>query len=350
MYHEGMSEVLVGKALQDGYREKVHLVTKLPVGQFVEKVEDFDRILKTQLERLQTGYLDIYHLHGLSKKSFAKVKELNLMKKMEEAKEKGLIKHIGFSFHDSYEVFKEIIDFYDWDAVQVQYNYLDVNFQAGIKGVKYAADKGIAVIVMEPVRGGKLHIPEKYLGTKPKIKTVFDQSKIKRTMVDWALQFVWNHPEVSVVLSGMSNMQQVKENVESANNSGINTLTDEELKTIEGLREAYENYIAIGCTQCNYCMPCSSGVNIPMNLRLINELVWYSEIARNNIVTYYNLMAKNDEEMEKSGRPDSGRASMCTQCGECLEKCPQSIEIPDELERAVEIWENGKKIEEFYNS
>jgi len=153
MYMNGKSEELVGKALQDGYREKVHLVTKLPIGQgVVQKEEDFNRILDTQLKRLQTEYLDIYHLHGLGRPSFEKVKQLNIMEKMEQAKADGKIKHIGFSFHDSVNMFKKIIDYYDWDACQVQFNYIDVDFQAGIEGVRYAAEKGIAVIVMEPLR------------------------------------------------------------------------------------------------------------------------------------------------------------------------------------------------------
>lgn len=349
MYHDGTSEVLVGKALRDGYREKVHLVTKLPVGgEYMTKLEDFDRILTTQLERLQTDHLDIYLLHGLGKKSFAKVKEWNLMKKMEEAREKGLIKYIGFSFHDSYEVFKEIIDYYDWDACQIQHNYLDIDFQAGTKGLQYAANKGIAVIIMEPLRGGKLFIHPKYLGTKPEIQKALENTDIKRSMPDWALQFLWNQSEVSVVLSGMSAMQQVKENVESAENSRIGILSSDELHVIDGLRDAFNKYIVIPCTSCQYCMPCPEGVNIPMNLRLVNELVWWGELGRNNISVYYNMMAKNAEQMKESGKEDNGAASMCIKCGECLEKCPQSIEIPDELEKAVEIYENGKITSDFY--
>ena len=161
-------------------------------------------------------------------------------KTMEEAKAEGKFKYIGFSFHDGFDAFKEIIDYYNWDCCQIQHNYLDIDFQAGIKGLKYAASKNIPVIIMEPIRGGQLAIPEKKLGTKPEIKSVLDNSKVKRTMPDWALQFLWNQPEVSVVLSGMSSMQQVIENVESANNSGINTLTKEELETISGLREAFK--------------------------------------------------------------------------------------------------------------
>ncbi|GAG94376.1 unnamed protein product, partial [marine sediment metagenome] len=168
----------------------------------VKKAEDFDKFLNEQIERLQTNP-DIYLFHGLNRSRLEKIKNLNLIEKIEEAKAKGLIKYIGFSFHDNYEVFKEIIDYYNWDCCQIQYNYLDVEYQAGTKGVQYAGSKGIALIIMEPIRGGKLAIPDNVLDRKPEIKEVLDKSEVKRSMPDWALQFVWNHPEVSVVLSGM---------------------------------------------------------------------------------------------------------------------------------------------------
>lgn len=350
MYMGGKSEELVGRALQDGYREKVHLVTKLPIGQgFVQKEEDFDRILDTQLKRLQTKYLDIYHLHGLSRASFQKVKELNIMEKMEQAKADGKINNIGFSFHDSFNTFKMIIDSYDWDACQVQYNYVDVDFQAGTAGVKYAAGKGIAVIVMEPLRGGKLFIDEKDLNeNSPEIKRILDESKVKRSLPEWALQFVWNHKEVSVVLSGMSAMNQVVENIESANNSGINTLTKEELQTIEDLKGAFAKQIfVVPCTSCSYCMPCPEGVNIPALFNILNQFNQYGENTRAGFTSYYKSLPKTQEELEKSGK-GIGSASLCIQCGECLEKCPQQIEIPDELERVRLIFEDGKKVTDLY--
>jgi predicted aldo/keto reductase-like oxidoreductase len=337
-------------ALQDGYREKVHLVTKLPIGQdFVKKEEDFDRILNTQLKRLQTEYLDIYLLHGLSRRSFQKVKEFRIMEKMEQAKAEGKINHIGFSFHDSFNTFKMIIDSYDWDACQVQYNYVDVNFQAGIEGVKYAASKGIAIVVMEPLRGGKLFINEKDLNeSSPEIKRILDESKVKRSLPEWALQFVWNHPEVSVVLSGMSAMNQVKENIESANNSGINIMTKEELQTIEDLKDAFAKRIfLVPCTSCSYCMPCPEGVNIPAQFNILNQFNQYGENTRAGFTSYYKSLPKTQEELEKSGKA-VGSASLCVKCGECIEKCPQQIEIPDELENVRSIFEDDKKISDFY--
>ena len=347
-YHDGESEVLVGKALQDGYREKVHLTTKLPMW-LVKKTEDFDAFLNQQIQRLQTNP-DIYLFHGLNKGRIEKIKNLNLFEKMEQAKAKGLFKYIGFSFHDNFEVFKEIIDMYDWDCCQIQYNYLDIEFQAGTAGLKYAGNKDIAVIIMEPIRGGKLAIPEDKLNFYPEIKKVLELSKIKRTTPDWALQFIWNHPEVSVVLSGMSRMQQVVENINSANISGINILTEDELATISELRDAYGKYTLAPCTSCGYCLPCPNGVSIPFVLRLLNDLAYWGEIGKERISFFYNNLTKTQEEIEKrrsEGEEFDGAATLCIKCGECLEKCPQQIEIPDFMEKANEIFENGKSISEI---
>ena len=347
-YHGGESEVIVGKALKEGYREKVHLTTKLPMW-MVKSTEDFDTFLNQQIERLQTNP-DIYLFHGLNKNRLEKIKELNLIEKMEQAKERGLIKHIGFSFHDKFEVFKEIIDFYDWDCCQIQFNYLDIDYQACTKGLEYAEAKNIAVIVMEPVRGGKLAIPDDQLESRIEIKEVLEASKIKRKMADWALQFVWNHSEVSVVLSGMSTMQQVTENIDSANSSSVDSLTDDELDTISDLRKAYDKYLVVPCTNCEYCLPCPNDVSIPSVFRLLNEVAYWGESGRQRITFFYNYMIKTQEDIEErksKGEEISGAATLCIQCGECLEKCPQQIEIPDFMEKANEIFENGKNISEI---
>ena len=348
-YHNGESEVVVGKALKDGYREKVHLTTKSPLW-MIKKAEDFDTYLNEQITRLQTKP-DIYLFHGLNRDRLEKIKNLNLIEKIEEAKRNGLIKHIGFSFHDNFEVFKEIIDYYKWDCCQIQYNYLDIEYQAGTKGVQYASSKSVALIVMEPIRGGKLAIPDRVLSRKPEIKEVLDKSQIKRSMPDWALQFVWNHPEVSVVLSGMSAMQQVVENVESANNSGINSLTKEELQTISELREAFSKYIIVPCTSCGYCLPCPNGVSIPGVLRLVNDLYYWGDRGRPRLAFFYNRMAKAEKDLEKrkaEGEEAEGAATLCKQCGECLEKCPQQIDIPSCMENANALFEEGKSISEVF--
>ena len=348
-YHNGESEVIVGKALQEGYREKVHLTTKLPIWA-VRKSEDFDNYLQEQIDRLQTNP-DIYLFHGLTKNRLEKIKKLNLIEKMESAREKGLLKYIGFSFHDNFDVFKEIIDYYNWDCCQIQFNYLDIEYQAGIKGVEYVGSKNIALIIMEPIRGGKLAIPEAKLDSNPEIKNVLEKSNIKRTMADWALQFVWDHPEVSVVLSGMSSMQQVKENINSANNSAINSLSPEELHTISELRKIYDKYDLVPCTSCRYCLPCPNGVSITWIFRLLNDLGYWGERRRDMIMSFYNRWAKTPEELEKRRSEEEeveGAASLCIQCGECLEKCPQQIDIPELMEKAKSIFEDGKEVSEFF--
>ena len=232
------------------------LVTKSPIW-LVITPEDLEKYLDIQLDRLKTNYLDIYLFHALNQDNWKKVKKLNLIKKMEELKNKGKIKHIGFSFHGSYDIFKEIIDYYSWDLAQIQYNYLDINFQATIKGLDYAFSKNIAVVIMEPLRGGKL------IESNQEIENMLERAPKKRKLADWGLQFIWNHPGVSVVLSGMSNLQQVKENIMSADNSEPNSLTKEELLFIDKLRNYYNKKIKVPCTNCKYCMPCPEGVNIP---------------------------------------------------------------------------------------
>ncbi|MHA1454082.1 MAG: aldo/keto reductase, partial [Promethearchaeota archaeon] len=245
-YHMGKSETIVGKALLDGYRQKVHLVSKLPMWS-VKTADDFEKFLNEQLKKLQTDHLDVYLFHGLNKARFEKIKSLNLIPKMVQAKMEGKIKHFGFSFHDSLSVFKEIIDFYDWDLCQIQYNYMDTGIQATTEGLKYAHEKGIAVVIMEPVKGGTLAKPPK------EALDIMDKSPVKRKPVDWALQFLWNKKEVAVVLSGMSNFQQVEENCDSAEKSGINTLTPEEVTIVDELADYFMRITAVPCTGCGYC-------------------------------------------------------------------------------------------------
>ena len=346
-YHDGKSEVIVGKALKDGYREKVTLTTKLPIWIFTE-TSDFNLILSEQIERLQTTP-DIYLFHGLNKGRLEKVKKLGLITKMEEARANGLIRYIGFSFHDSIDAFKEVIDYYDWDCCQIQLNYTDVNYQAGLEGLEYAGKKGIAVIIMEPLRGGKLTVPKDKLIDMPEIKKVLDDSEIKRSMADWGLQFLWNRPEVSVVLSGMSNLQQVKENVQSADKSGINSLTNDELKIIRNLQQAFEKYHLVPCTSCGYCMPCPNGVSIKNVIYYMNEVGYWGENGKPRVAIFYNYMAKTQEELEKKiseGADADGSALLCIECGECLDKCPQQIDIPKFMKQAVAIFEEDKKVSE----
>ena len=320
-YHEGRSEILVGRALQDSYREKVKLATKMPAP-LIASLNDCDRILNEQLARLQTDRIDFYLLHGMNKTYWSKLHDLEVLRWAEGAMADGRIGHLGFSFHDDFEVLKEIIDAYDnWTLCQIQYNYMDVNYQAGIRGLKYAADRGLAVVIMEPLRGGRL-------GKEPPkpVAKVWASAPQKRTPAEWALLWVWNHPEVSVVLSGMSTMEQVVENVASAGHSGPDTLTADELALIEQAREAYRSLGPVACTSCRYCMPCSNGVEISRIFELYNEAVMYDD-ARTARFFYRGPTGLKEEQ----------RADQCIDCGECLEDCPQQIPIPEWLQKAHEL-------------
>ncbi|MBE0696370.1 MAG: aldo/keto reductase [Anaerolineaceae bacterium] len=307
-YHGKMSEVAVGKVLLDGYREKVNLATKLPVW-LVNESDDFDVLLNEQLGKLQTDHVDFYLLHALNKGSWKKVVELNLLQRAEAALADGRIRHIGFSFHDDHDTFKQIIDGYEkWDFCQIQYNFMDIENQAGTAGLQYAAARGLGVVVMEPLLGGKL------ARTVPAIEKIWDIAEIKRQPADWALQWLWNQPEVSVALSGMSTMTQVEENLASASASQVAILRAEELELVAQVRETYKQLSPIPCTKCEYCLPCPNGVAIPRNFDIYNQAVMFNNIegARGE---YKNWV------------PDPAKAAQCIACQDCESKCPQNILI-----------------------
>ncbi len=339
-YHLGDSEKVIGEALKGSYRDKVHLITKLPL-QIVRKTEDFDIYLNRQLKRLKTDYIDGYLFHGVNKGTFGKLKDLGLIEKMEKAKDKGLIKHIGFSFHDTFPVFKEIIDYYKWDIAQIQYNYMDTNFQAKTEGLVYAHSKGIAVVAMEPLKGGRLVNPP------AEALEIMRSAKSKRTPVEWALQFLWNRPEVGVVISGMGSMKMVDENSEIADRSGVNTLSKEDEETITRLAGACQDKILVPCTTCEYCMPCPSGVNIPQNFAILNDVYVDNSRFRSWMTGRgYRNLTGSKEKLDKEN--PNGNASMCTECNKCIEKCPQKIAIPDELKKVHSILGKRGRISEHY--
>ncbi len=339
-YHLGESEKFLGEILKDGYREKVKLVTKLPMP-LVRRTEDFERFLDQQMDRLQTDFLDIYLFHSMNAGAFAKLKKLGLMKKMEEAQRQGRIGHIGFSFHDTAPVFREIIDYYNWDMAQIQYNYMDTGLQATTDGLEYAHSKGIAVVIMEPVKGGTLANPPK------EAVEVMDTAPVHRKPVDWALQFLWNKPEVATVLSGMSNMDQVVENCDSADRSGINSLSEEENQVIIKLADIYRQKILVPCTACEYCMPCPHGVNIPQNFAILNNVSLEDRgIRRWRTGRSYRKLVGNPDKVDQEN--PNGNALICTECGICVEKCPQEINIPVELEKVHAILGNREPISRHF--
>ena len=261
---------------------------------------------------------------------------------MEAAQRQGRIRAIGFSFHDTYPVFKEIIDYYDWDMTQIQYNYMDTGIQATTDGLEYAHSKGIAVVVMEPVKGGMLANPP------TEALEVMHSAGNNRTPVDWALQFLWNRPEVATVLSGMSNMQQVVENCDSADHSGITSFNQEEEDVITRLAEIYREKILVPCTGCEYCMPCPHGVKIPQNYAILNNVsLEQSWLRRFRTGRTYKKLAGTKESLDLEN--PNGNGSICINCGECLEKCPQEINIPVELERVHAILGKRESIDKYYS-
>jgi len=305
-YHDGMSERFVGRCLSGGYRELVKIATKSPVW-LLEKPGDFGRYLDEQLERLRVNSVDFYLLHGLFQERWEKAKQVRIFRDAERALSDGKIGYLGFSFHGGVNLFKEIVDYYPWTFCQVQYNYMDIQYQAGTDGVKHAAHKGLAVIVMEPMRGGALAVDS------PVVRDLWEKAPVKRSPAEWALQWLWSQPEVSLVLSGMRTIEEVRDNVGAANRSGIGTLSLEELAVISAVRERYKSLDWIPCTSCRYCMPCPHGVNIPLCFDAVNRAAVFSELSRYR--------------REYAQWSSTARADACVGCGKCEQHCPQHLPI-----------------------
>lgn len=314
-YHGGNSEIILGKALMDGYRARTRLATKLP-SWVVKSHADMDRILAEQLLRLRTDYLDFYLLHDLSEQRWVSLSELNVFDWIDRKMSEGKLRRVGFSFHDRFEAFRKIVDSHDWTFCQIQYNYENEDVQAGTKGLEYAAAKGLAVVIMEPLLGGMLTNPP------DPVKEIWNRAG--KNPVNMALQWLWNKPEVSVVLSGMSTMEQVEQNIESASKSGVGTLSEDDLGLVAKVHEKYREIWPIECTKCGYCMPCPNGVNIPRNLELYNIAIAYN---------------KPDVSRESYSRwmPKEQRASACAACGSCEEKCPQHIPVKEYMPRVHDL-------------
>jgi len=316
VYHKGKSESLLGKALAGGSRAQVKIATKLPPF-IVSKLSGAKKIFATQLSRLQTDYIDYYLLHMLTDKAmFDRLASLGILEWLEGLKAKGIVKNIGFSFHGTKADFNLILNAYPWDFCQIQYNYMDENSQATKSGLFLAASLGIAVIVMEPLRGGKLvtHLPEQ-------VKKAFAGFNADWSPAEWALRWVWNHPEVNVVLSGMSDEAQVADNIRIAGDARANSLSVEELNVFDQIKVIMLEKTKIPCTACGYCMPCPYGVDIPGCFSYYNDkYLMGDKSARFKYMQNLGTM---------SVKP--ANASQCNSCGVCEIHCPQKIAIRDQL-------------------
>ena len=312
------NEECLGKIIaKNNLRDRIKIATKLP--QYMMRTQAaIDKTFREELKRLNTDYIDYYLMHMFTDYSeWEKLKELDMENWIDSRKADGSIRQIGFSYHGDSDMFIKILNAYDWDFCQIQYNYLDENSQAGVKGLKAAAEKGVPVIIMEPLRGGKLvNLPEK-------AKKVLQDSDTKYTPAELGLRWLWNQPEVTCVLSGMNSMEMLEENVRIASNAGVNDFTDKEFDIIRNVVKIYKEQEKVGCTGCRYCMPCPQGVDIPANFY------------------YYNLMYMEKKSSARFGffqntglREKPGFASACIGCGKCELHCPQKINIRQELKRA----------------
>ncbi len=312
-YAYGDSERVTGLCLQDGYRQKVTLASKMPVS-MLTCPEDFDRILDEELERLQTDHIDVYLLHALSRSRWENyVLKYNVLELAERARTAGKIRYLGFSFHDTLEVFETILNGYDkWDFCQIQLNYMDVNYQAGLEGLRMAKEKGLAVVIMEPLRGGTLaNVPQDVAAMLPK------------SPVESALDFLWNLEGVNVVLSGMSELEQVEQNLTYAHRARANMLTQQEYDAMIAAGDKMRRYIGIDCTGCNYCSVCPQGIAIPKIFAISNQ---------------YQLKGNYRDCRAEYAALGQANGAACIQCGACVEQCPQHIEIFKKLEKLHETF------------
>jgi hypothetical protein len=315
MYHGDTSEAWLAEALKGGYRERVKVATKMPVWQ-VATPADFDRILDEQLRRLQTDHIDFYLLHSLDERHWESVVAQRQLASAERALADGRIGHLGFSFHGHYELFVDILEATDlWEFCQIQLNYMDEDLQAGRRGLELAAARELGVIVMEPIRGGMLarNLP-------PQVEKAWKEASVQRSAAEWALQWVWSLPEVSFLLSGMSSMRHVEENLTYAERSRPGLLGKDELATVARVRDLYNDLSPISCTACRYCLPCPEGVSIPEVLQLFNDAQAYGEPSR--------------QRLQYTWLEESARADRCTACGECEALCPQGIAVSGWMEEA----------------
>lgn len=318
------SEAALGEILKrNNIREKIYIATKLP-HYILRNAKSMDKYFLEQLRRLQTDYVDYYLMHMLADvKTWERLKDLGIVEWLEEKKASGAIRQIGFSYHGNSDTFCHLLSAYDWDFCQIQYNYLDEHSQAGVTGLHYAAEKGIPVIIMEPLRGGKLanKLPREAVKR-------FEQYPVKRSPAEWALRWLWNQKEVTCVLSGMNSIEMINENIKAASNAEVGEFTEAEFGLIADVIKDINANMKVGCTGCRYCMPCPKNVDIPGTFAAYNRR--YSDGKFQGLVDYF---------MCTTIRKEATAASNCIGCGKCEQHCPQGIEIRKELQNARRAFE-----------
>jgi len=310
-YNGGKSELIVRDIIKDYDRDTFYLANKLPLWECKDN-NDIDRIFHEQLKKCGVDYFDFYLIHAVNKERYTQVQELKVIEQLEGYRKEGKIRKLGFSFHDDLPTFIKWVDLYNWDFVQIQLNYMDTEHQQGITGYNYLTEKGIPVIVMEPVKGGSL------ANFNPEVEKLLLDTDKNVSIASWAFKWVGTLPNVKTILSGMTTMEQVEDNIKTFTN--FSPLNNDELKLMDEVRKRLLDLTQVECTSCNYCMPCPHGVDIPGNFRIFNN----SSMYKNNKRTKW--LYSNLEEKDASG-------NFCINCGECLPKCPQQIEIPTDLDK-----------------
>jgi predicted aldo/keto reductase-like oxidoreductase len=326
-YHAKTSEEVLGEALEGGRREKVKIATKQPFGTMADLKsgggktvhENARRNLENTLKKLRTTYLDVYLIHNIGKYCWEDVKKEKIIEEYEKFRSEGLIKAIGFSYHGNFDCFREVLGFYDWGMCQIQQNFMDMEREATEEGIRLAGKKGCALVIMEPLRGGLLAAPPE------PVRAIYDGYPVKRSPVEWAFRHILNYPEVSTVLSGMSTMDQLKDNIEifSKPDAVPACLGDEERRLLSRVKAKYESLVTVPCTACEYCLPCPQGVQIPQVFARYNDGKMFGSFDQPRRGYMFMTRGKSD-------------ASHCIACGSCEKKCPQHIKIVDHLKTAHE--------------
>ena len=319
------SEAAIGEIFEkNGIREQVYIATKLP-HYLIKSREGLDKLFAEELRRLRTDYVDYYLMHMLTDTAtWNRLKALGIEQWLEEKKRSGAIRQVGFSYHGNTETFCALVDAYDWDFCQIQYNYMDEHTQAGRRGLRYAHEKGLPVIIMEPLRGGRLvtQLPEK-------ARQIFAGHPAGYTPAQWAFRWLWDQPEVTVVLSGMNTREMIRDNLQTASSARVGEMGEQEQALLAQVVRAFHEKVKVGCTGCGYCMPCPRGVDIPGTFNAYNRRYqdgWFQALREYFMCTTL--------------RQNSAAASQCIGCGKCEKHCPQGIEIRKHLKDAQKVLED----------